>query len=392
MREMRDRRDRWDRPEFIGMGSAGAELASLMAAARLRREQFWGRTVTYSRKVFIPLTNLCRDQCGYCTFARQPDEPGAGYLQPDQVMAIAHAGERQGCKEALFSLGEKPELRYPQARAALDRLGYETTVDYVIAMCERILRETSLIPHVNAGTLTLAEARRLKEVAGSIGLMLENVSRRLVGRGMPHFACPDKVPLQRVRTLDIAGVIGLATTTGILIGIGETWEERIDSLITIAELHERHGHIQEVIVQNFRAKAGTPMAACPAPGMDDMLRTLAVARLLLPREIALQAPPNLTEAFERYLDAGINDWGGISPLTADHINPERAWPAVAEVARRTEQAGMALRERLTTYPRHLNDHFLSARARDALGRLAGKDGLARKSHRDCLAQHEECAT
>ncbi|NML32354.1 7,8-didemethyl-8-hydroxy-5-deazariboflavin synthase CofG [Paraburkholderia antibiotica] len=382
------------RAEAIAMGElSGDELLPLMEQARDVRQRAWGTTVTYSRKVFIPLTNLCRDQCGYCTFARQPGEAGAGYLTPAQVMAIAARGEALGCKEALFSLGEKPELRYPEARAALDALGYASTMDYVVAMAGRVLTETSLIPHVNAGTLTRDELVRLKSVCGSVGLMLENVSRRLVQRGMAHYACPDKVPVQRLRTLEMAGIARIATTTGILIGIGETWAERIDSLLAIAELHARHGHLQEVIVQNFRAKPGTPMATWQEPGHDDMLRTLAVARLMLPADISLQAPPNLAEAFEDYLDAGINDWGGISPVTADHINPERAWPAIHDVARRSRGRGLTLAERLTTYPRYLRERaFLAPAPRRALASLARADGLALQQYEATpVATHEECA-
>jgi len=381
------------RTDFLEMETAApAVWDGLMSSAREIRADAWGDTVTYSRKVFIPLTNLCRDTCGYCTFAKQPGEPGAGFMTPDEVMAIAHEGQRLGCKEALFSLGEKPELRYPQARDMLRQLGYASTMDYVIAMCERVLRETSLIPHVNAGTLTADEIRRLKAVSGSIGLMLENISRRLVLRGMPHFACPDKVPVQRMRTLHMAGVERIATTTGILIGIGETWTERVDSLLAIAELHQKYGHIQEVIVQNFRAKPGTPMAQWKEPGMNDMLNTLTLARLLLPKEISLQAPPNLTDAFEKYLHAGINDWGGISPLTADHINPERAWPAINEVARRTRNQGLALAERLTTYPRYLfaAHDFLDARPFVALTQQARDDGLARQQYINTSSIKEEC--
>jgi FO synthase len=356
-------------------GAPPSELHSMMQSARDIRTKVWGSAVTYSRKVFVPLTNLCRDKCGYCTFARQPGEPGAGYLGPDEVMETVVRGENVGCKEALFSLGEKPELRYPEARAALDALGYRTTMDYVIAMCEQVLAKTSLIPHVNAGTLSIEEVSRLKEVSGSVGLMLESVSRRLVAPGMAHYGCPDKVPVQRLRTLERAGQGKIATTTGILIGIGETWAERVDSLLAIAELHERYGHIQEVIVQNFRAKAGTPMAQWSEPGLEDMLRTLTLARHLLPAEISLQAPPNLTEAFELYLDAGINDWGGISPVTADFINPERAWPAVSEVAMRTASRGLRLAERLTVYPRYLDSEkgFLSSNVASAINRVTQGD-------------------
>jgi len=361
----------------------GAELELLFAEARSKRDQAWGSVVTYSRKVFIPLTNLCRDTCGYCTFVKQPGEPGAGYLTPEDVASIAVRGEALGCKEALFSLGEKPELRYPEAKTMLAKLGYQSTVDYVIAMCEQVMSTTSLVPHVNAGTMSRDELERVKNVCGSAGLMLENVSRRLMGRGMPHYACPDKVPLQRLRTLDAAGAASIPMTTGILIGIGETWAERVESIEAIAAVHQRHGHIQEVIVQNFRAKPLTAMARHREPDTTEMLRTLAVARLILPSEISLQAPPNLNEAFECYLDAGINDWGGVSPLTADHINPECAWPAVDELAFRTSQKGMTLLERLTTYPRYLShsSRFLRPGPAAALARLARADGYAaRQAH------------
>jgi FO synthase len=294
-------------------------------------------------------------------------------------MEIAHAGQRLGCKEALFSLGERPELRYPEAREALARLGHATTLDYVIAMCESVLRRTTLIPHVNAGTMTEDELKRVKAVSGSVGLMLENVSRRLVRPGMAHHACPDKVPVQRLRTLEKAGKLALPTTSGMLIGIGETWNERIDTLYALADLHAKYGHLQEVIVQNFRAKPGTPMAHHPEPGMDDMLRTLAAARLILPADVSLQAPPNLHDDFGRYLEAGINDWGGISPLTADHINPERAWPAIQQIEERTKERGFTLIERLTTYPsfQEAARGFLDSGPHAALAAHARADGWAR---------------
>jgi 7,8-didemethyl-8-hydroxy-5-deazariboflavin synthase CofG subunit len=370
------------REEAYALGGVhGHELAHLMLRAAERRDATWGRAVTYSRKVFVPLTNLCRDKCGYCTFAKEPGTPGAGYLAPDQVMAIVRRGEALGCKEALFSLGEKPELLHPQAREMLAALGYATTIDYVIAMCELVLRNSALVPHVNAGTLLPSEVRRVKAVAGSAGIMLETVSRRLLGRGQAHFACPDKVPVQRLRTLERAGEASLPMTTGILIGIGETWAERVDSLMAIAALHEHYGHIQEVIIQNFRAKPGTLMVHCPEPDMNDMLRTIAVARLLLPSNISIQAPPNLNESFDQYLLAGINDFGGISPVTADHINPERAWPAVDEIARRSAKLGMQLVERLTAYPAFLQPEqvtrFFGPRPLVALASLARNDGHAR---------------
>jgi len=355
---------------------ADGDLADLMRRAGNKRDAHWGRKVSYSRKVFIPLTTMCRNTCGYCTFVKAPGEPGANYLMPDEVLDIALKGEKLGCKEALFSLGERPERRYPEARDWLARLGFATTVDYLVAACKLVLENTSLVPHVNAGTLDEDEIARLRDVSGSMGMMLENVSRRLSKPGQAHHACPDKAPVLRLRTIEAAGRLGVPFTTGILIGIGETFDERVDSLVAINELHQRYGHVQEVIVQNFRAKAGTAMADWAEPKREDMMRTLATARLILDPSISLQAPPNLEETFEDYLDCGINDWGGVSPLTADHINPERAWPAVAEIARRSAAKGFRLVERLTVYPAYLGVE--TAPLHDMLARLAGADGLARE--------------
>ncbi len=357
---------------------SGEALDEVRHAAASIRDRHWGDAISYSRKVFIPLTTMCRNTCGYCIFVKHPGDPGANVMTPEEVLAVARKGEALGCKEALFSLGERPERRYPEARAALARLGYATTIDYLTAMCRLVLERTSLIPHVNAGTLMEAEVVRLKEVSGSMGMMLETASKRLMKPGMPHHACPDKAPILRLRTIEAAGRLGVPFTTGILIGIDETWEERIDSLTAINELHLRHGHVQEVIVQNFRAKPGTAMAGWPEPSRDDMLRTLAAARLILDPSISLQAPPNLEEAFEGYVGSGINDWGGVSPLTADHINPERAWPALAELARRTAATGHRLVERLTVYPAHLGT--ASGRVETALARLTGADGMAREQY------------
>ncbi|MDI6027841.1 7,8-didemethyl-8-hydroxy-5-deazariboflavin synthase CofG [Corticibacterium sp. UT-5YL-CI-8] len=365
------------RDDALSAGSAtGPALHALRARAAERRDRHWGRTISYSRKVFIPLTTMCRNTCGYCTFVKAPGEPGANYLTPHEVLDIARRGEQLGCKEALFSLGERPERRYPEAREILSKLGYETTVDYLIDACRLVLEHTSLIPHVNAGTLMEAEVARLRQVSGSMGMMLENASKRLMKPGMPHHACPDKAPILRLRTIEAAGRLGVPFTTGILIGIGESWEERIDSLYAINDIHLTHGNVQEVIVQNFRAKPGTAMAEWIEPTRDDMLRTLAVARLILDPSISLQAPPNLEEAFEDYIGSGINDWGGISPLTADHINPERAWPALSELSRRTAATGYRLVERLTVYPAYLAS--LPGDMNVALSRLAGSDGLARE--------------
>lgn len=353
----------------------GDELARLMAQAGEVRDRHWGRTISYSRKVFIPLTTMCRNTCGYCTFVKNPGQPGANFMTPDEVLEVAINGERLGCKEALFSLGERPERSFPEAREALARFGFRTTVDYVVHACELVLKNTRLVPHVNAGTLTSEEIARLREVSGSMGMMLENISRRLTKPGMAHHACPDKAPLLRLRTIEKAGELGVPFTTGILIGIGETWDERVESLVAINELHRRYGHVQEVIVQNFRAKPGTAMAGWAEPSREEMMRTLATARLILDPSISLQAPPNLEEEFESYVDCGINDWGGISPLTADHINPERAWPAIAELARRTNAHGYRLVERLTVYPAYLGIETAPLHA--ILTGLARADGLAR---------------
>lgn len=356
-------------------GLSREDFAPVMRQAAAMRDRHWGRAISYSRKVFIPLTTMCRNTCGYCTFVKHPGDPGANFMTPDEVLAVAVGGERLGCKEALFSLGERPERRYPEARDALARLGYRSTVDYLVDACRLVLDNTGLVPHVNAGTLTEEEIARLREVSGSMGMMLENVSRRLSRPSMAHHACPDKAPLLRLRTIEAAGRLGVPFTTGILIGIGETWDERVDSLVAIDALHRRHGHVQEVIVQNFRAKPGTAMADWLEPSRDDMLRTLAMARLVLDPSISLQAPPNLEQAFEDYIDCGINDWGGISPLTADHINPERAWPAVAELARRGAARGYRLVERLTVYPAHLGVETAPLHA--TLSGMARADGLAR---------------
>src|SRR5215468_1648763 len=333
------------REEAIGLlGATSEELRALLAAAARLRDQEKGRVATYSRKVFIPLTNLCRDSCGYCTFVRRPGDPRARTLTPDEVLAIARAGAAAGCKEALFSLGDKPERRHPEHRAWLAAHGYRTTVEYLAAMCRLVLDETGLLPHANPGALSAADVALLRDVNVSMGIMLESTSERLLGRGQAHWASPDKVPAVRLATLRAAGEQRVAFTTGLLIGIGETLAERVDTLLAIRDLHARYGHIQEVIVQNFRAKPDIPMHDHPEPSMDDLLRTAAVARLLLGPEMNIQVPPNLSDAdFARLPESGINDWGGISPLTPDHINPERPWPGLAALRRATEAAGLELR-------------------------------------------------
>ncbi len=327
-----------------------SELPQLLASARTAKERFKPRVITYSRKVFIPLTNLCRDYCGYCTFRRDPGEPGAHTMTPDEVLEVARRGEQLGCTEALFSLGDKPELLFPEMRDTLRHLGYSSTLQYLEAMCELVLRETSLLPHPNPGLLSSEWLKRLAKVSPSIGLMLETTSTRLMSPGAAHDNAPDKLPVKRLRTIEEAGKLGIPFTTGILIGIGETPEERIDALIAIRDLHRKYGHIQEVIIQNFRAKPSILMNRWPEPSREDMLRTIAVARLLMPN-MNIQAPPNLSAPhFDDLLDAGINDWGGVSPLTPDFINPEAPWPHLEELRKRTEAKGFILRQRLPVYP------------------------------------------
>lgn len=329
-------------------------LPSLLAAARGVRDCFHPPLVSYSRKVFLPLTNLCRDYCGYCTFRRDPGQAGARTMTPDEIMEVARAGERLGCTEALFSLGDKPELLFPEMRVTLQRLGYKSTLHYLEAMCEKVLRETSLLPHPNPGLMSAEWLHRLSQVAPSMGLMLETTSSRLLAQGAAHDNSPDKDPAKRLRVIEDAGRQKIPFTTGILIGIGETPEERVDTLLAIRSLHERYGHIQEVIVQNFRAKHGTPMARWPEPDHNDLLRTLAVARLMMPR-MNIQAPPNLSDPhYDDLLDGGINDWGGVSPLTPDFINPEKPWPHLEDLRRRTEAKGFELRQRLPVYPEFMN--------------------------------------
>src|ERR1700730_17753194 len=363
-----------DRDGALGL-ALRAPLRDLLAAATALRALGKGSTVTFSKKVFIPLTTLCRDYCGYCTFRKDPGQPGAHFMTPDEVLALAEQGRRTGCKEALFSLGDQPERIFPQAREFLSQQGFGRTLDYLAAMCELVLDRTGLLPHANPGVMDRASLERLKNSNASVGLMLENVSPRLMRGDLPHAKAPDKVPALRLRTIEEAGKLSMAFTTGILIGIGETLEERIDSLLAIRALHEKHGHIQEVIVQNFRAKPEIPMANHPEPSLDDMLRTLAIARLILGPQMNLQAPPNLSYAdFPRLLEAGINDWGGISPVTKDFINPEAAWPQISKLRSETEARGFILRERLALYPELVaRDRFLSSRVRESLSRFAGPD-------------------
>jgi 7,8-didemethyl-8-hydroxy-5-deazariboflavin synthase CofG subunit len=328
-------------------------LPQLLSAARVTKERFKPHVITYSRKVFIPLTNLCRDYCGYCVFRRDPGDPGAHTMTTDEVLQVVRDGERLGCTEALFSLGDKPELLFPEMREILRKLGYRSTLQYLEAMCEMVLRETGVLPHPNPGLMSAEWIRRLAAVSSSMGLMLESTNAALLRAFAAHDNAPDKLPVRRLRTIEAAGQQGVPFTTGLLIGIGESLEDRVDTLLAIRRVHEQYGHIQEVIVQNFRAKPGIPMHDSPEPSLADMLRTVAVARLLLPG-MNIQAPPNLSAPYyDELLEAGINDWGGVSPLTPDFINPEKPWPHLEQLRLRTEARGFRLEQRLPVYPEFL---------------------------------------
>jgi 7,8-didemethyl-8-hydroxy-5-deazariboflavin synthase CofG subunit len=325
-------------------------LPDLLDAALALKQRVKPDVVTYSRKVFLPLTNLCRDYCRYCTFRRDPGQPGAHTMTPDEVLEVVHAGEKLGCTEALFSLGDKPEMMFPEMRDALHNMGFHSTLHYLETICEMVLEESTLLPHPNPGLLSSEWIERLARVSPSMGLMLESISLDLLRPGAAHDDAPDKVPMRRLQTIMDAGKQRVPFTTGLLIGIGETPEDRVSTLLTIRELHREYGHIQEVIVQNFRAKPEILMADWPEPSRGDMQRTVAVARLLL-GDMNIQAPPNLSAPnYEELLSAGINDWGGLSPLTPDFINPEAPWPLLQELEARTEAAGFRLMQRLPVYP------------------------------------------
>src|SRR5436853_3083113 len=356
------------------------DLAALMPIAAALRDGGHGNLVSYSKKVFIPLTQLCRDVCHYCTFAHPPRRGEAAYLDKDQVLAIARAGARAGCKEALFTLGDKPELRYGAAREALARLGHDTTLSYLAEMAALVLKETGLLPHLNPGIMTRADIARLRQVSVSQGLMLENARERLSRRGGPHFGSPDKHPQRRLDCIAAAGEMAVPFTSGILIGIGETRRGRIEALLALRDLNERYGHIQEIIIQNFRAKAETRMAAAPEPDETEHLWTITVARLVFGADMNIQAPPNLMpDALEAMVAAGINDWGGVSPVTPDHVNPEAPWPALDLLAKRTADAGKVLVERLAIYSEYSREpaRWLDPALRTPVLRAVDAQGLAR---------------
>jgi FO synthase len=365
------------------MAARGSSLEDLAGVASSLRDLGQGRTVTYSRKVFVPLTMLCRDVCHYCTFAKPPAKLDRPYLAPEEVVAIAEAGRKAGCKEALFTLGDKPEERYPAARAWLEQRGYRSTLDYLRAVSIRVIEETGLLPHLNPGVMSYEDMARLKHVSASMGVMLEQSSERLLRRGLAHHGSPDKVPSVRLRTIEDAGRLAIPFTTGILVGIGETPTERAASLFAIRDLHRRYRHVQEVIVQNFRAKAGTRMHGHLEPGNEEFLAAVATARIVMGPRVHVQAPPNLSDPhYPRLLDAGIDDWGGVSPITPDHVNPEAPWPRLDALRLRTEDRGFELRERLCVYPEYAGrpDPWLAGKMRAPVGAVMANDGLARSDH------------
>ena len=355
-----------------------AALPDLLAAAVAKRDASFGRLVSYSRKVFIPLTKLCRDVCHYCTFAERPRAGHAAYLPAEEVLAIARAGQEAGCTEALFTLGDKPELRYRAAREALAELGHETTISYLAAMCALVLKETTLLPHVNPGVMTVDEIASLRGVSASQGIMLESTSEALCQPGGVHYGSPDKHPAVRLETLREAGRLKVPFTTGILIGIGETRAERLDALEAIAALHAEYGHIQEVIVQNFRAKPDTKRADADEPDLDDLLWTIAAARMLLPADVHVQAPPNLSPGvYHNLIGAGIDDWGGVSPVTIDHVNPEAPWPELDALARHTAEMDKILVARLPVYPAWLSEDWLDKKVAPRVIQQSDSEGWAR---------------
>ncbi|MBY6189867.1 5-amino-6-(D-ribitylamino)uracil--L-tyrosine 4-hydroxyphenyl transferase CofH [Microbulbifer agarilyticus] len=357
-----------------------SDTAALMQQARKLRDSQYRNLVTYSRKVFIPLTQLCRDVCHYCTFAQTPNKIDSPYMSVDEVLASVRDAEAMGCREALFTLGERPEDRYSVAQRALQEMGFKSTLEYVAHVAGQVIEHTGVLPHINAGCMDRAEIEMLRPVSASMGIMLESASSRLCEKGMPHYGSPDKQPERRLETLRLAGEAKVPFTTGILIGIGETRRERIESLLAIREVHARYGHIQEVIIQNFRAKPGTKMAESPEPDLEDLVWTIAVARIIFGAEMSIQAPPNLSPGvLPRLIDAGINDWGGVSPVTPDFVNPEAPWPHVEKLARESALCGKFLQQRLTIYPEYAlaGPEWLDAALQQPILKMLDSDGYPR---------------
>ena len=364
-----------DRDLAVAYLDGGTSADGLLSRAARLRDEGHGRVVTYSRKVFVPITTLCRDTCTYCTFVKPPGA-GGQYLTPDDVLAIVRAGDTHDCTEALLTLGDKPEAKWPQAQEFLDGHGCETTIDYVVQMAELIRSETRLFPHANPGIMSASDIAALRPTNVSMGLMLENISDRLTEPGMPHHNCPDKVPGVRVETIREAGRQRVPFTSGILVGIGENSAEIVDSLLALADLQREGGHIQEFIMQNFRAKADTRMRHSPEPEIPFFVRVVALARVILGAAANLQVPPNLTDDFAVYLDAGINDWGGVSPVTIDWVNPEAPWPNLEHLEAVTRGAGFELKPRLPVYPEYLSDTWIDPGLLPAAVDRATDDGYA----------------
>lgn len=377
-------------PEFVMKGSINEQQALslakfndtsvLMAAAEKLTHEGFRDLVTYSKKVFIPLTQLCRDVCHYCTFAQTPASCASPYLLEEEIIKTVQAAKKQGCKEALFTLGERPELRYRSAQKALDTMGFATTLDYLAHIAKRVFDETGILPHINAGCMNAEEMVKLRSVSASMGIMLESVSERLCEKGMPHYRSPDKVPAERLNTLRIAGEQKIPFTSGILIGIGETRKERIESLLALRKLHQEYGHLQEIIIQNFRAKPLTKMANAPEPSLDELLWTIAITRIIFGPEMSIQAPPNLSpDVLPQLLSAGINDWGGVSPVTPDFVNPEAPWPHLAQLAEQTAASGKYLQQRLTIYPQYALNYetWLASELQTPVLRMIDAEGFAR---------------
>ncbi len=374
---LRDRQPDHDQALALSRIEDTARLAELAADLR---DQGHGATVTYSPKVFIPLTHLCRDVCHYCTFAQTPRHIPQAYLPVDEVLDQVKQAEALGCKEALFTLGERPELRYKAARVALESMGFESTLAYLTHVAGRVVEETGVLPHINAGCMDDEEMLALRAVSASMGIMLESSSPRLSEKGMPHYGSPDKEPARRLDTIERAGRLRVPFTSGILIGIGETRRERVESLLALRDLHDRHGHLQEVIIQNFRAKAGTKMSSAPEPDLNELLWTIAVARLVFGPQMNIQAPPNLSPGvLPQIVAAGINDWGGVSPLTPDYVNPEAPWPHLEQLAAETARAGKILEQRLTIYPAYLfeAEQWLAPALREPVLQLVDAEGFGR---------------
>ena len=368
-----------DREEALALAEV-EDLAALRSAAGRLRDIGFGNVVTFSKKVFLPLTHLCRDICHYCVFAKPPTPGEAVYMSREQVLEQARTAASAGCKEALFTLGDKPERRYKAAREGLAELGHETTLSYLREVAELVFEETGLLPHLNPGLMNAADLAALRPVSASMGIMLESASDRLLEKGQAHYGSPDKVPGRRLETLRLAGLARIPFTSGILIGIGETRRERVEALLALRELHRRHGHLQEIIVQNFRAKPETRMASAPEPSFEDLLWTVAVARLVFGPEMSIQAPPNLSPGLlTDIVAAGINDWGGVSPVTPDFVNPEAPWPHLEKLAEETRAAGKFLQERLTVYPSYAIDRetWLDKRLWPRVLSMMDSEGLAR---------------